>query len=667
MYSRLDHKKREIRLLSLRSENLYKPLIECDLETFELGNAPPFVALSYVWGDPNVTVEIQLLGVPKRITTNLFAALTRLRERNLSQRIWIDALCINQDDTFEKSFQVPLMRQIYRSADEVLSWLGKDDGETHLAFALLERWADAILSTSPNLDNWPIGKQIRGAVATIERPFDEQEWSAVKSLFQRSYWERIWIVQEIALARRCILICGRYEIMFEKVLWVHRAWIGGDLRMARLEEAITDATYPERFNDFMTIIRDQIDSQLHRNLKKNEGSPIARAIAAFPFLLKRASSLSATDARDKIYGLIGLLDVETPPIQVDYGKSAADVYTSAVSLMIKATKRLDILTFGRIGSITNKTAKEGLPSWVPDFERNDLTIQISEDMPFHNSLFFNASGKTKAECSINSSTKHISIKGILCDDIVAAITPCADHGERFRKWLAFILLHQPSLNGRQTSVQQAFFRAIIQDHLWRGLDGIQFLGSHLELSYFQMVAGFLTAVRCVYEDKYLASFDSELEFPLRTQLDAETKLTLATWFHNPSWEQEEDYHSHAAPEVQRFLGHPRSPSRLQWPESLSSSSEENGESNLVFFYAAMCHTKSRSLFVTRKGYIGVGCQSIEVGDDILVPFGCSVPLTVRKFGKNFKVVGDAYVSGIMQGELVRDGYDSSLVDEIVLE
>ena len=250
--------------------------------------------------------------------------------------------------------------------------------------------------------------------------------------------------------------------------------------------------------------------------------------------------------------------------------------------MIHATKRLDILTFGRIGSMTNKTAKEGLPSWVPDFERNDLTIQICEDMPFHNSLFFNASGKTEAECSINSSSKHISIKGILYDDIVATITPCADHGERFRKWLAFILLHQLSLDDSQTSAQHAFFRTIIQDHLWRGLDGPQFLSSHLEFSYFQMVAGFLTAVRYVYENKYLPSFDSELEFPLRTQLDAETKLTLATWFHNPPWQQEEYYHSYAAPEVESFLGHPRSPSRLQWPENLPIGSEEDGEINLVF-------------------------------------------------------------------------------------
>jgi hypothetical protein len=304
---------------------------------------------------------------------------------------------------------------------------------------------------------------------------------------------------------------------------------------------------------------------------------------------------------------------------------------------------------------------------VPDFERNDLTLNICENSPWHDIFFFNAAGKTNAEYSIDSRTKRISIKGILCDNIVAAVTPFADQGERFRKWLAFILLHQPSLDNCQTSVQQAFFRAIIQDHLWRGLDGPQFLRAHLEFSYLQMAAGFLIAVRYVYEDKYLPSFDSEPRLLLRTQLDAETKQTLTTWFHNPPWAQEECYRFHAAPEVEIFLGDPQSPSRLQWLENLLINSDDNHETNLAFFRAAMGHTESRSLFVTRKGYIGVGCQDLEVGDEILVPFGCSVPLIVRENGENFKIIGDAYVSGMMQDELMRDGYDSCQVGEFMPE
>jgi hypothetical protein len=106
------------------------------------------------------------------------------------------------------------MRQIYRSADRVFSWLGPEDEGTHLAFSLIKRWADAILSTNPTVETWSDSKARRDAVKSIERPFDQQEWAAFIALTQKSYWERLWILQEVTLARRCILLCGSYELDF---------------------------------------------------------------------------------------------------------------------------------------------------------------------------------------------------------------------------------------------------------------------------------------------------------------------------------------------------------------------------------------------------------------------------------------------------------------------
>jgi hypothetical protein len=87
----------------------------------------------------------------------------------------------------EKNHQVSLMRQIYCRAERVLSWLGEEDGDAQLAFSLIERWAEAMLSTSPTLENWPNSEPLRMAVAIIERPLDEQEWAAVWSFFRNSY------------------------------------------------------------------------------------------------------------------------------------------------------------------------------------------------------------------------------------------------------------------------------------------------------------------------------------------------------------------------------------------------------------------------------------------------------------------------------------------------
>jgi hypothetical protein len=78
------------------------------------------------------------------------------------------------------------MRHIYRRAERVLSWLSEADEDTHLAFSLIERWADAVLATSPKLESWPNGEAMRMAVTTIERPFDEEGWAALGSLTRKN-------------------------------------------------------------------------------------------------------------------------------------------------------------------------------------------------------------------------------------------------------------------------------------------------------------------------------------------------------------------------------------------------------------------------------------------------------------------------------------------------
>jgi hypothetical protein len=93
-YTPLNSKTGELRLLTIRKPENQTVLIKCDTQTFELNHAPRFDALSYVWGDPSVTKEIQFCGLSRLVTGNLFEALTRLREEGDSKWIWIDALCI---------------------------------------------------------------------------------------------------------------------------------------------------------------------------------------------------------------------------------------------------------------------------------------------------------------------------------------------------------------------------------------------------------------------------------------------------------------------------------------------------------------------------------------------------------------------------------------------
>jgi hypothetical protein len=94
IYAPLSHEKREIRLVTIKPVSHAFELVECSLSVHSLTNAPPFRALSYAWGDPNITSPIKLDGIVLPVTVNLSAALDELRKESGTALFWIDAICI---------------------------------------------------------------------------------------------------------------------------------------------------------------------------------------------------------------------------------------------------------------------------------------------------------------------------------------------------------------------------------------------------------------------------------------------------------------------------------------------------------------------------------------------------------------------------------------------
>ena len=130
LYSPLDKSQEEIRLITINCcENDEAP-VSCRLETVSLENSPEYAAMSYVWGDATITEKILVNGEAFSATTNLNAGLWHFRKYGLvpgkekGLRLWVDAICINQQDMAERNQQVALMGDIYANASYVLSWLG---------------------------------------------------------------------------------------------------------------------------------------------------------------------------------------------------------------------------------------------------------------------------------------------------------------------------------------------------------------------------------------------------------------------------------------------------------------------------------------------------------------------------------------------------------------
>ncbi|KAN0083077.1 HET domain containing protein [Elaphomyces granulatus] len=192
-----------IRLLRLLPNEDEKAPIQCQLFHCSLQKSGkrthPYDALSYVWGGPdkprfisisehNSTSEHDL-----SVTENLHEALSRLRHWFIERIIWVDAVCIDQENDREKEQQIRLMAKIYGQADCVVVWLGKaaDDSDRAL-------------------------EEIRVAGGKKATDFSNNETihdqQAVFTLLQRPWFRRIWVIQEVAAARHVLIMCGPTEI-----------------------------------------------------------------------------------------------------------------------------------------------------------------------------------------------------------------------------------------------------------------------------------------------------------------------------------------------------------------------------------------------------------------------------------------------------------------------
>ncbi|KAK3367931.1 heterokaryon incompatibility protein-domain-containing protein, partial [Podospora didyma] len=187
-------RKGSVRLLRLLPNSNQNSPIECQLITFSMldtGSTHPYECLSYVWGSNSNKQPIYVDGCKLHVTANLHAALSHLRHCFLERILWVDAICINQDDNDEKGQQVQLMAKIYAKASRVVVWLGEAADSSDYALEAIRAAADE------QLTNFPI---------------DEENRDTILTLLERGWFERIWVLQEVAAARHILIKCGPVEM-----------------------------------------------------------------------------------------------------------------------------------------------------------------------------------------------------------------------------------------------------------------------------------------------------------------------------------------------------------------------------------------------------------------------------------------------------------------------
>lgn len=331
-----------IRVLILEPGELGSP-VHCQLVATTIYSAPSYEALSYTWGDPEQCTAIKVrdtsadLYSEYAVTLNCFAALNRLRYKDRSRTMWIDAICIDQSTIPERSHQVTLMSEIYSKATQVIVYLGEAEADSDLAM-------DYILD-------------IDAAASSSSLTYSKSDTlaHAVNDLFQRPWFNRIWVVQEIVFASYATVLCGSKTLSWSSIqnfrswaamtAWIHELpFVVSVSVQGAIEE---DSLWP---SDPLTVL-EQLD---------------------------RARHCRATDPRDKIYAQLPFLRAnEFNKTSVpDYTKSVTQVFTECAARLV-VQSGLDILC-----AVQSLSKDESLPSWVPDWSVPPMRSELGKDCWF---------------------------------------------------------------------------------------------------------------------------------------------------------------------------------------------------------------------------------------------------------------------------------------------
>ncbi|KLU91808.1 hypothetical protein MAPG_10756 [Magnaporthiopsis poae ATCC 64411] len=195
-----------VRLLQLLPHQDHNSRIECRLITCSIlgsGRTHPYEALSYVWGSSEDKRSIYIDGVEQPVPKHLHHALSRLRDCFVERVLWIDAICINQNDEEEKGQQLQLMAKIYAKASRVIVWL-------------VDPPKDAPDKTDPaaddQVDNGDQALEAIRAAAKERRVDSTMDQRIIRTLLERKWFQRIWAFQEVAAARHILIKSGSTEI-----------------------------------------------------------------------------------------------------------------------------------------------------------------------------------------------------------------------------------------------------------------------------------------------------------------------------------------------------------------------------------------------------------------------------------------------------------------------
>ncbi|KAK4034957.1 heterokaryon incompatibility protein-domain-containing protein [Parachaetomium inaequale] len=723
--------------------------VHVSLKTVDLDDNPAFYALSYTWGNPHangvdftahfnavseeysthqkrpILCDGERLGVQRNLFDVLHEFLEAFageQERNQNSDsfthtplslpdgnldIWIDAVCINQDDMEERGHQVRIMDKVYSKAAHTIVWLGRADEYTPAAVETIRRVAAYPRDVFVQSEASPFRRQDPEIYAKSNLEYTGwMDWCSLAALLKRQWFSRLWIIQEAILSRDLALLCGKHGFSWADLIAAARniearcealGWSPSVIFIQSNEVAVPLEHNLLRLADWRDHFHNRTTTKAWHFTLEN--------------LVYDTWVFTSGDPRDKIYGILGLASPQVCAAwDINYRSTAEEVYAIATRTIVEHSKSLKILSCVQDASVRKIDC---YPSWAPDYSLPWFNMMCN-----HGS-FAAAGAQYPTPQLLPTSPGPVSwsrlrLRAHVFDTIVETGADRTDYVNSSMildpSWFELALLLEtpyPATGQRRTEV------------LWRTLCADQDASSstspapaRLGALFKELISAmvvvradleaeesgfpdpapdcatsFAQALRRAKEMWADALWDHLTPQQIREKTQSRPRFFGRPEFgwlvytlikmqalalteeggeaYTPGWDELERFHETPSYVMRKVEGEDRSFVQQKDPAFVHSFRRRYGK---------------RKLFYTEKGYLGLGPCSVAVGDVVCVLPGASGPFVFREDReggvkleddqngspensddgsgddrstvKRLRLIGESYVHGIMNGEAV---------------
>ena len=673
--------------------------ITCSLIVADTSDPPEYIALSYAWGDASNTVPISIDGKVFHVTQSLKGALELFS--TTAALLWADALCINQQDILEKNQQVNMMATIYHKAGNVTVWLGPD--EHNDAVAIIEciktliEGCGRILNAGGQFGHvdeetgdllWQLenGQNYVSALPKAIVDPDEEEKARLERFFRLPWFSRTWTVQEVGLASHAAVVWGGLAIEWNPI-GLTVMFLKRHCKALLVKLGLT--TEIERVFHIYTTF-----------------SPFV-PMATFFHVISNVRQLNATDPRDKVFALLSHPTAHTisipritlnwegfrpalpmaltllpsirdqwavktlaegratwvtpssepselPPtlLKADYSKTAEEIYRDLALDHIDRTKSLEILT--AVQHDPESTINLFTPSWVP---RWDYFI----DTPILGLLTSNHFASANKDVIVTprpNIENGLTVRGTL-------VTRIVNHSDLL-EYSSFDLSLPATIVGPDSHFVQGLWdtNPIAKTWLLNLQDQDPESSPLLPTFTVETENGASLLYRTTASNVYNAYVRTWVAGKYMAEIDGfDLKADSAVYWERLFWGSE------GKPEtcLSRFMSYQSD--RKEW----SRKSREDKLRWQRYRDSAALVCRKRKFFFTKKNFFGLGPGALQPGDFVAVLLGADVPFVVREvldveeeseevrmsenkpvpMDRKFRLIGECYVDGMMQGQATR--------------